>query len=86
MLLGDLNSAIGVPQKAAEYYKKALSMEKSPSNHKKLASTYIAAHKPEKAIGILEAALKQEPTSGLWFMMGQVLYEKENFDKAYLSF
>lgn len=86
MLLGDLNSVIGVPQKAAEYYERALGMEKSPSNHEKLASAYIAAHKPEKAIEILEAALEQEPTSGLWFMMGQVLYEKEDFDKAYNAF
>ncbi len=86
MLLGDLNSVIGVPQKAAEYYKRALGMEQSPSNHEKLVSAYIVAHKPEKAIEILEAALEQEPTSGLWFMMGQVLYEKENFDRAYNAF
>ena len=86
MLLGDLNSMIGVPQKAAEYYERALGMEKSPSNHEKLVSAYIVAHKPEKAIEILEAALKRKPTSELWFMMGQVLYEKEDFDKAYNAF
>ena len=86
MLLGDLNSVIGVPQKAAEYYNRALGMEKTPSNHEKLASAHIAAHKPEKAIEILEAALEQEPTSALWFMMGHVLYEKEDFDRAYDAF
>jgi len=86
MLLGDLNSVIGVPQKAAEYYERALGMEQSPSNHEKLVSAYIVANKPEKAIEILEAALEQKPTSGLWFMMGQVHYEKENFDRAYNAF
>ena len=61
-------------------------MESSPSNHEKLASAHIAAHSPAKAVEVLETALKQKPTSALWFMMGRVLYEKENFDRAYDAF
>ena len=86
MLLGDLNSVIGMPRKAAKYYKKVLDMENSPSNHEKLASAHIAAHCPAKALEALETALEQKPTSALWFMMGRVLYEKEDFDRAYDAF
>ncbi len=86
MLLGDLNNAIGVPRKAAEYYKKALSLENNPADYEKLASAYIAAHKPAKAIDALNRALEKKATSKLWFMMGQVLYEEEDFDKAYNAF
>ncbi|MBW2119506.1 MAG: tetratricopeptide repeat protein [Deltaproteobacteria bacterium] len=86
MLLGDLASAVGVPLKAGEYYEKALNLSNSPANYEKLASAYIAAHKPAKAIQVLNMALKKKPASGLWFMMGQVLYQEENFDKAYNAF
>jgi len=86
MLLGDLNNAIGVPLKAAKYYEKALSRENNPADHEKLASAYIGAHRPAKAIQVLDRALEKKPTSGLWFMMGQVLYEEQNFDKAYNAF
>jgi len=86
MLLGDLINAIGVPLKAAEYYEKALILENNVGDYEKLASAYIAAHRPAKAIEVLDRALEKKPTSGLWFMMGHVLYEEENFDKAYDAF
>jgi tetratricopeptide (TPR) repeat protein len=86
MLLGDLASTVGVPLKAGEYYEKALNFSNNPVDYEKLASAYIAAYKPEKAIQVLTVALKKKPTSGLWFMMGQVLYQKEDFDKAYNAF
>ena len=86
MLLGDLSSAIGIHLKAAGYYEKLLSLSSRPADYKKLASAYIAAHKPAKALDALNRALKKKPTSKLWFMMGQVLYEKEEFDKAYHAF
>ncbi|MCK5508547.1 MAG: tetratricopeptide repeat protein [Desulfobacterales bacterium] len=86
MLLGDLTNAIGMPLKAAEYYEKALTLENSVDDHEKLASAYIAAHRPAKAIEVLDRALEKKPTSGLWFMMGHMLYEEENFDKAYDAF
>ena len=86
MLLGDLTNAIGIPLKAAEYYKKAVSLENSPANYEKLASAYIAAHKISNAIYALNRALEKRPTSKLWFMMGQILYEEEQFDKACNAF
>ena len=86
MLLGDLNNAIGVPLKAAKYYEKALNLSNNVGDYEKLASAYIGAHRPAKAIEVLDRALEKKPTSGLWFMMGHVLYEEEDFDKAYNAF
>jgi len=86
MLLGDLNSYIGIPLKAAEYYEKTLHLKNNPAIYKKLASAYLAAHEPAKAIDTLNRALKKRPTSKLYFMMGQVFYEQEDFDRAYQAF
>ena len=86
MLLGDLNNAIGVPLKAAKYYEKALNLSNNVGDYEKLASAYIGAHRPAKAIEVLDKAIEKKPTSGLWFMMGHVLYEEDNFDKAYNAF
>lgn len=86
VLLGDLTNAIGVPLRAAAYYEKALSLENNVGDYEKLASAYIGAHRPAKAIEVLDRALEKKPTSKLWFMMGHVLYEEENFDKAYNAF
>jgi tetratricopeptide (TPR) repeat protein len=86
VLLGDLASTVGVPLKAGAYYKKALSLSNRPTDYEKLASAYLAAYKPAKAKQVLTMALEKKPESGLWFMMGQVLYQEENFDKAYHAF
>jgi tetratricopeptide (TPR) repeat protein len=86
VLLGDLTNAIGVPLRAAEYYEKALNLSNNVGDYEKLASAYIGAHRPAKAIEVLDRALEKKSTSGLWFMMGHVLYEQDNFDKAYNAF
>ena len=88
MLLGDLNNAIGVPAKAAQYYEQAVISkdDTKPSDYEKLASAYLAAHRPVKAREALEKALKKKPTSRLWFMLGQVLYEEEKWGDAYQAF
>ncbi|MCD6570330.1 MAG: tetratricopeptide repeat protein [Deltaproteobacteria bacterium] len=88
VLLGDLNYAIGLPLKATGYYEQAIALEDDikPAEYEKLASVYIAGHKPAKAKDVLNRALKKKPTSRLWFMLGQVLYEEEEFDEAYQAF
>ena len=86
MLLGDLYNAVGVPLRAAMYYEKALTSRNNPAIYEKLASAYVGAHKPSKALNALNRALEKKATSKLWFMMGQVLYEEEDFDKAYNAF
>ncbi len=86
MLLGDLYNAVGVPLNAAECYEKALCIENNPATYERLASAYIASHKPAKAIDTLNKALGGETTSMLWFMMGQALYGQGEFRKAYDAF
>ncbi len=86
ILLGDLNNAIGVPLKAAEYYKNALNLSNKKGDYEKLTSAYISAHRPAKALETLKRVLEKKPTSNLWFMMGQMLYQKYNFDKACNAF
>ncbi len=91
MLLGDLNNAIGLPLKAAEYYETALDfsnldLSNQDDDYKKLASVYIIGHRPEKAMETLKKILETKPTSDLWFMMGQMLYQKYNFNKACNAF
>ena len=87
VLLGDLNQAIGLPLKAAEYYEKVVGIGGDKiSDYEKLASTYLAGHRPERAKVALERALNKGPNSRLWFMMGQVLYEEEKFEEAYCAF
>ncbi len=88
MLLGDLNNAIGVPEKAAQYYEQAVILkdDTKPADYGKLASAYLAAHRPAKAEETLKWALKKTKTSKLCFMLGQVLYEEEKWNEAYRAF
>ena len=86
MLLADLNNAIGVPLKAAAYYENALKLSENEDDYEKLASAYITAHKSAKAIETLNRIIEKKPTSNLWFMMGQIFYQKYNFEKACKAF
>ncbi|MCD6353455.1 MAG: tetratricopeptide repeat protein [Proteobacteria bacterium] len=88
LLLGNLNCAIGLPMKASQYYEQSIAMQSNvkPADYERLASAYLAAHKPGKAKEALKQALKKKPTYKLWSMLGHVLYEEENFDKAYRAF
>jgi tetratricopeptide (TPR) repeat protein len=88
VLLGDLNQAIGIPVKAAQYYEQVLNLEEKTYSldYEKLASAYLAAHKPKKAGDALAKALTKKPSFRLWFMMGQVLYEEEKYENAYHAF
>ena len=88
VLMGDLNQAIGIPVKAAQYYEQAFNLKERSSSldYEKLASAYLAAHKPKKAGDALARALKEKPSFRLCFMMGQVLYEEEKYEDAYHAF
>jgi hypothetical protein len=88
MLLGDLNNAIGAPAKAAQYYEQAVVLkdDTKPADYGKLASAYLAAHRPAKARDALERALKKTKTFKLCFMLGQALYEEEKWNDAYQAF
>ena len=88
LLLGNLNCAINLPLRAAQYYKKAIVMQGNamPADYERLASVYLAAHRPAKAKDTLERALKKKKTFRLWFLLGQTLYEEERWSDAYQAF
>ena len=89
LLLGNLNCAINLPLKAAQYYEKAIAMQGNdamPADYERLASVYLAAHRPAKAKDTLERALKKKKTFRLWFLLGQTLYEEERWGDAYRAF
>ena len=88
MLLGDLNNAIGVPAKAAQYYEQAVILKDDTKSvdYEKLATTCLAAHRPAKARDVLKRALKKTKTSKLCFMLGQIFYEEERWSDAYRAF
>ena len=86
MLLGDLYNVIGVPVKAAVYYEKAMGLCGKAVKKEKLASAYIAAHKQDRAMEVLEEAINQGPDAKLCFMKGRLLYGKRSFDHAYQAF
>jgi len=86
VLLGDLYNVIGVPVKAAVYYEKAMGLCGKAVKKEKLASAYIAAHKQDRAMEVLEEAISQEPDAKLCFMKGQLLYGQRSFDHAYQAF
>ncbi len=52
----------------------------------KLASAYIATHKQDRAMEVLEEAISQEPDAKLCFIKGQLLYSQRRFDHAYQAF
>ncbi len=88
LLLGNLNCAINLPLKAAQYYEKAIAMQGNamPADYERLASVYLAAHRPAKAKDTLERALKKKKTFRLYFLLGQTLYEEERWSDAYRAF
>lgn len=82
-LLGDLYRMAQVPLKAAEQYEKVLGQAPNASDYEKAASAYIAAHRPEKAIDVLQAGTRHQATSRLLMMLAGIYYEKGLFEKAY---
>jgi len=88
LLLGDLSNFVGMPLKAAGYYEQAIEIDRQPESliYEKLASAYIFGHRDTRAAEVLNKALVKKPCATLWFMLGQILYRKEKFNKAYQAF
>jgi tetratricopeptide (TPR) repeat protein len=86
MMLGSLYTAIEVPWIATSYYEQAVASESSPEDFEKLASVYMAAHEPQKALETLERALSEGPTAKLWSLLGDLYYMEGDYEKAYESY
>jgi tetratricopeptide (TPR) repeat protein len=78
--------AAGVPLKAAEQYEKTLQWSRTSVDFKRLASAYLAAYQPEKAVSALRQALELEPDSGLWHMLGSIFYNQDKPEEAFKAF
>lgn len=86
ILLADLYATINVPVVACGFYEKALESDSSPEVYERLASAYLAAHKPLEARKVLTRALEVKPTARLWSLLGDLLYMQEDFQGAYEAF
>ena len=73
ILLADLYSAIKAYPKACDPYERAIALKPgSPEEFERLASAYLAAHRPEQALSILLKALKNHPSPQLWSLLGDL--------------
>ncbi len=86
MQLGSLYAVIEVPWTASTYYEEAVALEAGPEDFERLASVYMAAHEPQKALETLERALAKQPTAKLWSILGDLYYMEEDYDKSYEAF
>ena len=87
ILLGDLYININVPEQACKHYEIALAEgNATPAELERLASAYVAAHKPEKARAALRRGLHQAPTARLWSLLGDLDCMDENYDGALKAF
>ena len=57
-----------------------------PADCEKAASAYLAAHRPNKAIDVLQRGLESHPTSRMWWMLASTFYAKEDFEEAHHAF
>ena len=89
-LLGDIYRMANVPLKAARQYEKIITIDNDddvkPADCEKAASAYLAAHRPNKAIDVLQRGLESHPTSRMWWMLASTFYAKEDFEEAHHAF
>ena len=86
LFLGDLYRRAGVPLMAAEQYRAACKRIQTPVHWEKLASAYLAGHRPDLAAEVLSRALSRKPTVRLWEMLAGLEYNRENYAAAYDAF
>ncbi len=91
LLLGDLYQMIGIPDKAADAYREAISKGgKNTKQHsryyEKLAHAYIASHKPNLALQALDKAIAKTKKEKLFFLKGQILMAEERWGEAHSAF
>lgn len=84
--LGDLYSAIEVPERATQSYNSAMETDASTSELERLASAYLAAHDSDAALRTLNRALEQQPTPRLWSLYGDLNFMEERYEDAYEAY
>lgn len=82
-LLADLNLNLGIPVQAVDYYTKLISKKEDSKIYEKLISACLAIHQPDKALEIIDQALKYKKEKKICMLKGQILFEQEKYHKAY---
>ncbi|MCD6225198.1 MAG: hypothetical protein J7K32_06720 [Deltaproteobacteria bacterium] len=82
-LLADLNMNLGIPVQAVHYYEELISEKKDSKIYEKLISACLALHKPDKALGIINHALKYKREKKICMLKGRILFEQEKYKEAY---
>ncbi len=86
-LLADLYNNLGMPFKAAQCYEKILKKSPKKKIYKRLASAWLDACEPEKAIKAAKNGLAVHPScQKLWKIKGWIHYEKKEFKQASQAF
>lgn len=82
--LGNLYQVLEVPLKTARCFQEALALTEAPAaeDFERLATAFMAAHRPGEARRILRSALERVPTSPLWSLLGDLEYLQEDFSTA----
>ncbi|WP_148278145.1 tetratricopeptide repeat protein [Desulfobacula toluolica] len=86
-LLADLYNNLGIPFKAALHYEKVIEKKSEKKTYERLASAWLEACKPEKAMRAAEQGLKIHPKSqALWKIKAWIHYDNKEFHKASQAF
>ncbi len=87
ILLADLYNNLGMPFKAAQYYENIIEKNPEKKIYKRLASAWLAACEPEKAMMAAKKGLAFHPSCHkLWKLMGWIHYDKKEFKQASQAF
>jgi len=82
-LLADLNMNLGIPIQAVNYYEELILEKKDSRTYEKLISACLALHKHDKALKIIEHALKYKREKKICMIKGRILFEQEKYKEAY---
>ena len=82
-LLADLNMNLGIPAQAVNYYEELISEKKDSKIYEKLISACLALHKPDKALEIIDHALKYKREKKICMLKGRILFEQKKYKEAY---
>jgi tetratricopeptide (TPR) repeat protein len=87
--LADLESYVGVPYRAAKMLDAAMAKNQVPNEQKiyeKIADAWIAAREYSKAMAPLQKAAELSPNGDLFFRLGQVYVQRQDWAPAATAF
>lgn len=82
MVMGDLFTMVGIPIRAAHYYKNALSEGGDAREYEKMSVAYYSAYEFDKAIAAIDKAIEEKKTPERLLLKAQLYYLQSEFKKA----